>query len=343
MPKPLVQRPIVPSAVASAPAPADTTAAPHNEPSPPPPLYLGVDVAKATLDIHFKGKARTLPNTSAGHTTLLALVAKEPQKVHLICEATGGYERPLAKACHSKNIAISIVNARQARDFARAHNRLAKTDSIDAATLTDFGRTIQPAATQPTSPSVELLAHYVTQRAALIAHRASIKTSVHQATLPYLKAQWQRLIKTLTTEITKLDVLMAKVIASDAPLAAKTARLRQCSGIGSGSATTLCAHLPELGTLNAKQAAALAGLAPFNRDSGTWRGQRRISGGRAPVRRILYLASLSASRTNPILRAFYQGLRARGKCAKVALIAVARKLLILLNSALKPNSQIALA
>lgn len=306
-------------------------------------VYLGVDVAKDSLAVDFLSQHHALPNSPAGIARLLKLITKHPTPVHIICEATGGYERALAMASHAKNIAISVVNPRQPRDFARAHNRLAKTDPIDAATLSDFGRAIQPAATPPPDPTTERLALLVAQRDALVEERAGFKTRLHQAADAWLRKQTQRFIECFDEEIAKLEALMRKLVKAHANLASRAVRLDEAAGIDWRSALSLCAYMPELGTLSREQAAALAGLAPFNRDSGTWRGQRHISGGRAPVRRTLYLASLTAIRKNAILKTFYQRLRAAGKPAKLALTAVARKLLILLNAALKPNSKISLA
>ena len=306
-------------------------------------VYLGVDVSKDSLDVHFLSQSLTLPNSAAGIHKLLKLIAKHSGCVQVICEATGGYERAMTKALHLKAIALSVVNPRLPRDFARAHNRLAKTDRIDAAMLAAFGAAMQPALTPAPNPHTERLADLVSQRDALVAERARHKTRLRQATDRWLRDQTARLIAYFVTEITKLEAVMRKLVQADAALAKKAARLDEAAGVDWRSAISLCAHMPELGTLTREQAAALAGLAPFNRDSGQWRGQRRISGGRAPVRRTLYLASLTAVRKNIILKSFYQRLRTAGKPAKLALTAVARKLLVLLNAALKNNSKIALA
>lgn len=310
---------------------------------PPDLVYLGVDVSKNSLDVCFLSQSVSLPNCAAGIHKLLKLIAKHSGSVQVICEATGGYERALTKALHLKEIRLSVVNPRLPRDFARAHNRLAKTDRIDAAMLAAFGAAMKPALTPAPSPSTERLAALVSQRDALVEERARHKTRLRQATDRWLREQTARLIAHLVTEISKLEALMRKLVEADAALAKKAARLDEAAGIDWRSAISLCAHMPELGTLKREQAAALAGLAPFNRDSGQWRGQRHISGGRAPVRRTLYLASLTAARKNTILKSFYQRLRSAGKPAKLALTAVSRKLLVLLNAALKNNSQISLA
>lgn len=305
-------------------------------------VYLGIDVSSQSLDVCFLAQSFAEPNSAAGVRKLIKRIAKHAGPVHAVCEATGGYERALVAALQAKQITVSVINPRLARDFARAQNRLAKTDRIDAAVLADYGAAMHPAPTPPTDTATQRLALLVSQRDSLVEERARHKTRFRQASDTWLRNQIKRLIANLGAEISKLEVLMRKIAAASAELATKAARLDEAVGIDWRSALCLCAHMPELGTLTRGQAAALAGLAPFNRDSGQWRGQRHISGGRAPVRRTLYLASLHATRKNPILKAFYQRLRAAGKPAKVALTAVARKLLLLLNAAIK-NPQMSLA
>jgi transposase len=305
-------------------------------------VYLGVDVSSQCLDAHFLSQAFSEPNSPSGVRNVLKRIAGHTTRVQVICEATGGYERVLVAALQAKLIPVSVINPRLARDFARAKGRLAKTDRIDAALLAAYGAAMEPAPTPPPDGATTRLALLVSQRDSLVEERARHKTRFRQAADAWLRNQIKRLIANLNSEISKLEALMRKTAAANPGLAAKAARLDEAVGIDWRSALCLCAHLPELGTLKRGQAAALAGLAPFNRDSGQWRGQRRISGGRAPVRRTLYLASLTAVRRNSILKAFYQRLRAAGKPAKLALTAVARKLLVLLNAAIK-NTQISLA
>ncbi|MDI1315209.1 IS110 family transposase [Prosthecobacter sp.] len=309
---------------------------------PPIIVYLGVDVSKDSLDVHFFKQSHQFPNTAAGIAELLKLIARHSGTVHVICEATGGYERALCSALHAKKITLSVVNPRLPRDFARSQNRLAKTDRIDAHVLADYGASAAPAPTPPPDPNTARLAQIVGQRNMLVTERAAFKTRLHQADDEQLIEQLERFISTFDKEIDSLDTLMRKLVETDASLTSRAARLQQAQGIGRNTALLLCSHMPELGTLNRSQAAALAGLAPFNRDSGRWRGQRHISGGRGEVRRMLYMCSLTAIRKNSILKAFYQRLIASGKPAKLALTAVARKLLVLLNAALK-NEHLSLA
>lgn len=305
-------------------------------------VYLGVDVSKDSLDVHFLGQSHHLPNSSSGIAKLRKLIGKHSGTVHVICEATGGYERALCSALHAKKIRLSVVNPRLPRDFARSQNRLAKTDRIDAKVLADYGASAAPEPAPIPDPKLERLASMVTQRSMLVDERAAFKARLQQATDKPLIKQIERIISTFDQEIDKLEDLMRKLVKTDAQIVRKAERLQQAQGIGWNTSLILCACMPELGTLSRGQAAALAGLAPFNRDSGQWRGQRHISGGRGNVRRILYMCSLTASRKNPVLTAFYQRLIAAGKPAKLALTAVARKLLVLLNAALK-NDQLSLA
>ncbi len=309
---------------------------------PPAVVHLGVDVSKDSLDVCFLSQPLTVRNCPQGIATILKLIAKHAAPVHVICEATGGYERALTKALHQGQILLSVVNPRLPRDFARAQNRLAKTDRIDAAILAAFGKAMQPAPTPAPSPQAERLGLLNSQRDMLVKECAQHKTRLLQAQDAWLKSQLSRLIASFAKEIGKLEEVMRKLVKDDEQLTRKTQRLDEAAGIDWRGAISLCAHMPELGTLKRGQAAALAGLAPFNRDSGKWRGQRHISGGRAPVRRSAYLASLTAVRKNAVLKAFYLRLRAAGKPPKVALTAVARKLLELLNAALK-NPQLKLA
>ena len=305
-------------------------------------VYLGVDVSKDSLDIHFLGKAHHLPNSTSGIAKLCKFIAKHSGAIHVICEATGGYERALCTVLHAKQIRLSVVNPRLPRDFARSQNRLAKTDCIDAKVLADYGASAVPAPTPAPNPALDRLAQMVAQRDMLVAERAAFKARLQQASDKQLRKQIERLISNFDHEIDKLETLMREHVEADAEISRKAQRLQQVQGVGPSTALTLCACMPELGTLNRGQVAALAGLAPFNRDSGQWRGQRHISGGRGNVRRMLYMCSLNASRKNPLLTAFYKRLIAAGKPAKVALTAVARKLLLLLNAALK-NDQLCLA
>ena len=298
------------------------------------PVFIGVDVAKRTLAIQFPDQSWSTANTAAGHVALLARL-KSLGEVHVLCEATGGYEQALVRALHQAAIAVSVINPRQIRDFARACGRLAKTDAIDASTIREYGVRLRPAADPvPAAGSAEL-AELVRARQELVALITDETNRREHATLPALLKLSHARQKQLEKQLATLDAAIAAQLQADATLAAKSVRLQQVQGVGRVSAFTLLALLPELGTLRDTEAAALAGVAPLNRDSGQFRGQRHIHGGRAAVRRVLYMAALTATVHNPILKAFYQRLRQKGKPAKLALTAVMRKLVILLNRLLK--------
>src|SRR6266850_4362030 len=233
-------------------------------------VYIGVDVAKASLDVAWAERSRRFANNKSGLSALTKWVKQSPFAVHLICEASGGYERGLLDAAEQNRIKVSLVHANRVRQYARAAGILAKTDKVDA-----------------------------------------------------------RVLCALEGE---------GLIAEDQTLKQKAQKLTAIAGVGTRTAVLLLARMPELGTLNRTQAAALAGLAPFNRDSGTSRGKRTIFGGRRALRCGLYMAALVAARHNLILRNFYQRLRSNGKPHKVALTAVMRKLLLALNHTLKPTT-----
>ena len=227
-----------------------------------PPVYLGIDVSKASLDACFLGQSYSLPNSKEGIARLIKIINSHDTPVHVVCEATGGVERALCAALHSKNITLSVVNPRLPRDFARAANRLAKTDLIDAALLAAYGAAMHPSPTPPPCPAVERLLELVSHRTALVADRAALKTRLQQAAEAWLRAQIQRLIKAYDLEIKKLEARMREHVASVPVLAQRVERLEQAAGVGWCSALTLCACMPELGSLNRAQTAALAGLAP---------------------------------------------------------------------------------
>ena len=298
-------------------------------------VYIGLDIAKATLDLHHQGHAITYAHDPAGCTALLAFVKALPTPAQVICEATGGWERPIVQALWEASVPVSIVNPRQVRHFAHGAGRRAKTDRIDARMLAEFGATHQPAPTQAPSAQQAELAAWVTRR-------EQLQTMLNAENARQIPGLPKSMARELTASIAQLNKRLAKAVATinallqaNEQFAAATLRLQTIQGVGPSTAATLLAHLPELGQVSSRTIAALAGLAPFNDDSGPRRGYRRIAGGRPTVRRALYLAALSAMRWNPVLRPFYQRLRAAGKPSKVALIATARKLLTTLNKLLQ--------
>lgn len=306
-------------------------------PSPVHPIhhYAGLDVAKATLDLHLQGQDARFCHDAKGCAKLVARLQALGAPVQVICEATGGWERPVVAALHAAGIALAITNPRQVRDFARGCGQRAKTDAIDARMLATFGQVNQPAATLAPTPAQAELSAWVTRReqlqGLLTIERGRLIPGLPKSVVRDLEESVAALEKRLRAARAHL----AKLLAGEEALAAKAARLCLLQGVGPGTAATLLGHLPELGTLSEGQIAALAGLAPFADDSGPRKGQRHIAGGRASVRSALYMAALSAARCNPVLRPFYLRLRERGKAFKVALIAVARRLLTTLNTLLK--------
>jgi transposase len=297
-------------------------------------LYAGLDVAKSSLELHLAGHSRSLANDAKGHAQLLKLL-RVHLKAHVVCEATGGYEQPIVRVLHAANIPVSIIEAGRVRYFARAQGQRTKTDPIDAAVLSAYGQTFQPVPMPPVSPQQQQLAELTQRRRQLV----QLLTNEHNHAEHYSDAfrlrQTRQLCKTLEKQITQCDEAIAELIAQDAQLAHKASRLKAIPGVGPVVAATMLAEMPELGTLNRQTAAALAGVAPYNRDSGNKKGTRCIQGGRRAARHALYMATLTAMRYDRILKEFYQRLRAAGKKPLVAMTACMRKLVILMNQLLK--------
>jgi transposase len=300
-------------------------------------IYAGLDISKHNLQLHLAGRLEDLPNTAAGHRRLLKLLAKVPG-VQVICEATGGYERDVVTALHQAARAVSVLNPARVRHFARATGQRAKTDNIDAAVLSDYGSKLQPKPTAPRTQQEQQLTELVRRRVQVLEILVAQRQQADRLILPALRRQAQSLIRRLERDLKQIEALLKTLRTQVATLGERVQKLEAITGVGAITALGVLAELPELGTLNRGQSAALAGVAPHPRDSGQWQGRRSIGGGRAAVRRALYMAALVASRSNRQLKVFYQRLRAAGKPAKVALTAVMRKLIILLNHVHKyPN------
>jgi transposase len=297
-------------------------------------VYVGVDVAKATLQVHLRGAQLELTNTSAGHARLQQKLQKIPS-AHVICEATGGYETALVQSLNKARVPVSIVNPAQVRASAQAKGQRAKSDPIDAAMLTDYGRRYQPAPTPPVSKVQRQLVALTQWLQQLIEARAVAKTQAEHHTDLFVGKGHQALIEHLDSQIKETEAQIKKLMDQDPVLKQRVECLDALPGVGLRTAVMVLTHMPELGNMNRQQAAALAGLAPWTHDSGTLKGKRCIGGGRPEVRTALYMASLSVIRCNPILREFYNRLLANGKLKKVALTAVMRKLLIYMNHQLK--------
>jgi transposase len=305
------------------------------------PVYAGLDIAKAALQLDLQGKAYDLANTAEGHAQLLKRLNAVPG-VHLVCEATGGYERAVVAAVQATAMPVSVLNPARVRQFARAAGKLAKTDPIDASLLTAFGHAFAPKPTPPRTATELKMAALVTRRVQLLELRVAETQRADTCADPELRKLFTPWLAQMEKQIAKVEALIEALLQAQAPLAAQVQRLDDIMGVGRITAVSVLATMPELGHLNRRQAAALAGLCPYNRDSGQWAGKRCISGGRSEVRRALYMAAVAASRSNHLLKPFYHRLIAAGKPAKVALTAVMRKLIVLMNHLLKnPNFSLA--
>lgn len=310
--------------------------------------YLGIDISKLHLDTSHLGVPGQLANTDKAIRSWLKSL---PAGTILACEASGGYEARLLALAHAQGRPIVLVNARQVRDFAKAKNRFAKTDPIDAALIAEFAQTFQPRLLAQPDPATDHLASLVKHRAHLLTQITQNHNFALTVTDPKLRRLLAKTVAFLRKQVAALESLMQAQQARSAELHQKITRLEQIQGVGTLTATALVALMPELGSLSETRAAALAGVAPFNCDSGQYRGRRHIRGGRSHVRSALYpsaslrasgMAALVASRYNPILKPLYCRLLAAGKAKKLALTVLMRKLVLLANHLLK-NPDFALA
>lgn len=298
------------------------------------PTYIGVDVAKATLQVDLRGSARSIHNTP-GACRALCRQLQAIAGAHVICEATGGYERLLVESLHEARIAVSVVNPAQARAAAQAKGQRAKTDPLDATGLTEFGQRYQPKPTPPVSAVQRQLQALTQWLGQLIEAQAVAKNQAEHHLDAFVRQQHEGLLEYYETQIEATEAKLKELLQADAPLQERAQALDDIKSVGLRTALVVLSQMPELGYLNRQEVAALAGLAPWTRDSGTLRGKRCIGGGRARVRVALYMCSLSAVRHNPVLRDFYLRLIGKGKPGKVAITAVMRKLIIYMNHQLK--------
>ena len=296
---------------------------------------VGIDVSKPMLDIF--DDAIGVPERIANASQPIAQqVARwRNNDVFVVFEATGVYDRALADALRQAGIRYARVNPARARDFARASGRLAKTDAIDARMLAAFARAMTPAAEPPPEPARNILAFLAKRRDQLVHMRAQEKNRRSEAHDPAMAEHIAVHIDFLSREIEAIEARIKAFIKAEPQICEQARLLRSAPGIGPVACMQLIAQMPELGHAGPKQVAALAGLAPLNVDSGSHRGKRAIGGGRKRVRDALYMAALNAVRRDPNIKTFYQRLRTAGKPAKLALIAVARKLLTILNAMLR--------
>lgn len=302
-------------------------------------IFVGIDVSKERLDVAIRpsSERESVTNDEAGIEALIQRLRKIQASL-IVLEATGGFERSVTRALTSAELAVVVVNPRQVRDFAKATGQLAKTDSIDAEVLARFAEAVRPAL-RPLPDEVTL------ELRALIARRRQITEMIvaeRNRLSKASKAVRKRIdahIRWLEADLERVDKDLDQSIRQSPIWQENQDLLQSVPGIGPVISRSLIAELPELGQLNRKQIAALVGIAPLNRDSGTFRGQRTIWGGRASVRAVLYMAALVASRRNTVIRAFYTRLRKAGKAPKVALVACMRKLLTILNAMIKHKTR----
>ena len=319
-----------------------------SEQSAQPDVTVGIDVCKAVLDVHIlpADRAFQVPNTAKGHKMLIAALCNMHIKI-IVVEATGKYHRGCHRFLHERDFPVSVVHPLRARLFAEALGMLAKTDSVDARMLATFGEMAKLKATAPLPESLENLREVVRCRAAAIEAKTALQNQLGTATLACVIKQIGLQIKAAKQAAAALEKEAVRLVKADAGFAQRFAILTSIPGVGAITAAGLVANMPELGSLDAKQAGMLAGLAPVAVDSGESRGARHIRGGRAQVRTGIYMAALSAMQHNPALAAVYDRLVAAGKKKKVAITAVMRKLIVLANALLKqgrnwsPNPPIA--
>src|SRR6266436_8108710 len=298
-------------------------------------VHAGLDIAKAQLQLHLQNQQHVLPNTVTGHQRLIRLL-RVVAGVHVVCEATGGYERKVVSALHSVNLRVSVVNPAQVRHFALAQGQRAKNDPIDAALLTAYGQALCPAATPAPQSALSELRDLVQWRDHLKEQLTRARQVAEHAMRPFIRRQQVKEVAHLEKQRSAVEKEIAAALARARQQKAQVEQLAKLDGVGTLTAVTVLSQMPELGQINRGQTAALAGLAPWTRQSGPWEGQRHIGGGRAVVRRALYMSAVALARqTGSTLGKFYARLRAAGKPAKVALTAVMRKLLIQMNQVLK--------
>ncbi len=299
------------------------------------PTFVGIDVANDRLDVALRptGDRWAIAHDEAGIATVVSRLRARPP-VLVVMEATGGLEIPLTGALAAAGLPVVVVNPRQVRDFAKATGRLAKTDALDVAVLAQFAEAVRPALRPLPDAAAQALSALLTRRRQLLEMRTAEQNRLAHASPP-VRTRIRAHLTWLERELTRTDDDLTQAVRESPLWRAKDDLLRSTPGVGPVLATTLLASLPELGTLTRKQIAALVGVAPLNRDSGTLRGRRTVWGGRAHVRAALYMSALAAIRCNPAIRDFYQRLCAAGKAKKVALTACMHTLLTILNAMVK--------
>jgi transposase len=294
--------------------------------------FAGIDVSKDHLDLALgeDGDVERIPNSAQGVRVLAERLSTLALQ-RVVIESTGGYERAVLDALHTVGVSVALVNPWRVRRFGEGLGLLAKTDSIDARLLARFARQVAPPETASRSPENRRLGTYASRRRQLIAIIVAEKARLENAEA-WLRKSINEVVRLLERRVVKIDALIDEAIARDDELRANRDLIQSVPCVGPGITRTLLIELPELGTMSRKEVAALVGLAPYARDSGRKQGARRVRSGRRAPRSALYLAALNASRFHPDMKVFYDRLRAAGKPPKVALVAVARKLLTSINA-----------
>lgn len=301
--------------------------------------FFGVDVSKTALDLAQWGKKEVtqFENNATGIAAIMAALPSETAVTLIVVEASGGFEQAMVAELAAGSLPIVVVNPTRVRNFARAKGQLAKTDQIDARMIADFAEAIRPEVRPLGTEEQQLIKALVTRRRQLIDMQTAEKNR-RTSTNPELLPRLQKHLDWLETELAEIEEDLDDWIDQNAQWREKRTSLESVPGVGKVTSFTLLAELSELGTLSRQKIAALVGLAPFNRDSGRFRGRRHIFGGRSDVRSVLYMAALSGIRYNPVLKTFYDRLIAKGKLPKVAITACMRKLLTILNAIIRDGS-----
>jgi transposase len=301
-------------------------------------FYIGIDVSKNKLDVAMSNNSNLLQisNDEAGLKGLIKQLSHKKDCL-VVLEASGGYEQLAANYLRRKKFNVAIVNAKRVRDFAKASGKLAKTDSIDANVIMAFAKAFNPIPQALATVEEEERLNYLNRRSQLVKMIALEKRHLEQSRKSFHNGI-QKHIQYLEKELNKIEALLKKKIETDPGLKNKVEKLDEIKGVGEVTAINILLHMPELGQLTPKEASALAGVAPYNRDSGQMKGKREIWGGRATVRSALYMAILTAKKFNPVIKKFYDRLIQKGKIKKVAMVACMRKLIIIMNAMIRDGS-----
>ena len=302
------------------------------------PCNIGIDVSKDSFDVFIhETSIHKKFEMNKGHIRKAMSWIKKQKPSRIVLEATGGYERTLVAELVTAKLPVIINNPRNIRDFAKASGKLAKTDKIDAAVIANYAATMAPKMRPLLNEQEQKLAALTSRRRQLVDARAVEKNHTEHAYLPEISASIETIIQKLTAEIESIEAMITDLISSDPDMQNKIDQISSVPGVGKVTAAVLLSDLPELGTLNRRQIAALVGVAPINRDSGQFRGKRMTGSGRKSVRTALFMTTLAVIQFNPKLKTFYKHLVAQGKSKMIAMVAVMRKLIVILNTMLKNN------